>query len=414
MAATDNDATQAIATVVKLSQLHAVDRGLLIVPARDRGVWKRAFGAVPSVFRDPAVLPEGTRRGDQDPWELSGRTEKRKAVSGRILHGGFTMKTGIRRLLLYLPLIFLALLLLASVLILFIGYYGRKPLPMISPQARVAPELSRLPEIEVCWIETGHAFGSGSFSMTASGLLIRHPKGDVLIDGGNSSHFDQESAQFPLWQRLVMNAIPGQLKPRLDLSRALSTVGESPARIKWLIPSHAHLDHVGGYEDLPRIPILLSPLEREFLHDPAALRSGAVISQQARMLEDGRAIDLSFSDTPYETYARSQDLYGDGSIIVVPLPGHTPGSVGIFINLDSKNRIFYIGDAALQTNEVTKRLKKPFFIQDAEPQQAEEEVQKLNALHQLLPELAFIPAHGRSDYFRVFPAGPETCVSRTR
>jgi N-acyl homoserine lactone hydrolase len=323
------------------------------------------------------------------------------------------MKIGIRTVLLYFLLIILAAV-LALVSTLLIGYYGRRPLPMAAHRWRVAPTLAPLPQIQVCWIETGHAFGSGTFSMTASGLLIRHPKGDVLIDGGNSSHFDQEASQFPLWQRLVMSAIPGQLKPRINLLSALHTVGETPAHIRWLIPSHAHLDHVGGYEDLPRIPVLLSPLEMEFLHDPAALRSGAVIPQQAQMLEDGRASDLKFSDTPYETYPRSLDLYGDGTIILVPLPGHTPGSVGVFINLDANHRIFYLGDAALQTSEVAKRIKKPFFIQDIDPRQAAEEVQELNELHRLLPGLAMVPAHGRSDYFRVFPGGPETCTSNTR
>jgi hypothetical protein len=55
----------------------------------------------------------------------------------------------------------------------------------------------------------------------------------------------------------------------------------------------------------------------EFLHDPAAFRSGAIIFQRAEMFEHGHAIDLSFSDAPYETYEHSKDLYGDGSIVIV-------------------------------------------------------------------------------------------------
>ena len=60
-----------------------------------------------------------------------------------------------------------------------------------------------------------------------------------------------------------------------------------------------------------------------------------MIPQQAKMLEDGRVRELRFSDTPYEIYPQSLDLYKDGSIVLVPLPGHTPGSVGVFINLDA-------------------------------------------------------------------------------
>jgi N-acyl homoserine lactone hydrolase len=372
----------------------------------------RRLALLLAVFRNQRTVLSGSRQTLRIVMSGVVRTGNEGPFASSIAWVG-TMKIGIRTVLLYLLLI-IVVTVLSLVSTLFIGYYGRRPLPMATHRWRVAPTLAPLPEIQVCWIETGHAFGSGTFSMTASGLLIRHPKGDVLIDGGNSSYFDQEASQFPLWQRLVISAIPGQLKPRINLLSALHAVGETPTHVRWLIPSHAHLDHVGGYEDLPRIPVLLSPLEMEFLHDPAALRSGAVIPQQAQMLEDGRAIDLKFFDSPYETYAQSLDLYSDGSIIVVPLPGHTPGSVGVFINLDANHRLFYLGDAALQASEVAKRIKKPFFIQDIDPQQAAEEVQELNELHRLLPELAMVPAHGRSDYFRVFPEGPETCTSNTR
>jgi N-acyl homoserine lactone hydrolase len=315
------------------------------------------------------------------------------------------------RVILITGSIIIAAILLGVPAFLAIALYGRRPLPPLEHLSRTPASLSGLPRTEVCWVETGHAFGSGSVSMTASGLLIRHPEGDVLIDGGNSSRFEEEASQFPLWQRLVMIAIPGRLMPRMPLSETLRALGETPAKIQLLIPSHVHLDHVGGYEDLPRIPVLLTPPELNYLNDREALQTGAVIARQAKMLEDGRARELRFSDTLYEIYPQSFDLYNDGSIVVVPLPGHTPGSVGVFINLDADHRIFYIGDAALQVREINKRIRKPFFIQDVEPEKAAEEVQQLNELHRMLPTLAMIPAHGRSDFFSAFPGGPGTCRS---
>ena len=319
-----------------------------------------------------------------------------------------TIKRNWLRVILITGNIVIAAILLGVPAFLAIALYGRRPLPPLEHLSRTAANLSGLPRTEVCWVETGHAFGSGSFSMTASGLLIRHPKGDVLIDGGNSSRFEKEASQFPLWQRLVMIAIPGRLKPRVPLSEVLRALGETPEKIQLLIPSHAHLDHVGGYEDLPSIPVLLTPPELSYLYDREALRTGAVMAQQARMLEDGRARELRFSDRPYEIYPQSFDLYKDGSIVLVPLPGHTPGSVGVFINLDADHRIFYVGDAALQVREITERIRKPFFIQDVEPEKAAEEVQQLNELHRMLPTLAMIPAHGRSGFFNVFPGGPNS------
>lgn len=250
--------------------------------------------------------------------------------------------------------------------------------------------------------------------MTASALLVRHPKGDVLIDAGNSSHFDEEASQFPFWEKLVMIAVPGRLKPRVSLPNALLAVGEAPGQLKLLIPSHIHLDHIGGYENLPQIPVLLSSEEMIFSHDSAAQKTGAVIRQQAALLQDGRVRNLQFSDGPYEIFTKSFDLYGDGSVVVVPLSGHTPGSVGIFLNVDPDHRIFYVGDAALQANEIAKRIRKPFFIQDVDPVTAAYQVRKLNELWNMDSHLQMIAAHGRFDFFSAFPKGPSTCIQSVR
>jgi N-acyl homoserine lactone hydrolase len=308
----------------------------------------------------------------------------------------------------------LVIVIVAPVLTIVFGIYGRRSLPALSPLARTTPNLSNLPLVQVCWIETGHAFGSGAFSMTASALLVRHPKGDVLIDAGNSSHFNAEVSQFPFWERLIMIAIPGRLRPRTPLPDALRAVDESLQQLRLLIPSHIHLDHIGGYEDLPKIPVLLDTEEMNFSHDRSAQKTGAVIRQQAAMLQDGRVRGLQFSDEPYEVFTKSFDLYGDGSIVVVPLPGHTPGSVGVFLNLDPDHRVFYLGDAALQASEIRKRIKKPFFIQDVDPVRAADQVQKLNELLTMNPHLEMIAAHGRSDFFLAFPKGPGTCIQSVR
>lgn len=304
----------------------------------------------------------------------------------------------------------LVIAILPPVLTIVIGLYGRRPLPPLPPLSRAIPNLSDLPPVQVCWVETGHAFGSGAVSMTASALLVRHPKGDVLIDAGNSSHFNAEASQFPVWERLIMIAIPGRLRPRMPLPDALRAVGEFPQQLRLLIPSHIHLDHIGGYEDLPKIPVLLDAEEMNFSHDGAAQKTGAVIRQQTAMLQDGRVRELQFSDKPYEVFMKSLDLYDDGAIVVVPLPGHTPGSVGVFLNLDPDHRIFYVGDAVLQASEITKRIRKPFFIQDVDPVRAAYQVQRLNGLQKMDPQLEMIAAHGRSDFFHVFPKGPGTCI----
>jgi hypothetical protein len=132
--------------------------------------------------------------------------------------GKVKIKSSPLRIILFTGGIAIAAILLGVPSFLAITLYGRRPLPPLEHLSRTPADLSGLPRTEVCWVEAGPAFGSGSFSMTASGLLIRHPKDGVLIDRGNSSRFEEEASKFTLWQRLAMIAKPGRLKPRVPLS----------------------------------------------------------------------------------------------------------------------------------------------------------------------------------------------------
>jgi glyoxylase-like metal-dependent hydrolase (beta-lactamase superfamily II) len=87
---------------------------------------------------------------------------------------------------------------------------------------------------------------------TASGLLVRHPQGDLLIDGGNSSRFVDEISVYRKTRWLWMRAVPGALgTSRTIVAEAIAAAGADPARLRFL-PTHAHLDRVGGLVDRSR------------------------------------------------------------------------------------------------------------------------------------------------------------------
>jgi glyoxylase-like metal-dependent hydrolase (beta-lactamase superfamily II) len=122
---------------------------------------------------------------------------------------------------------------------------------------------------------------------------------------------------------------------------------------------------------------------------------------------------LRFAPQPYETFDESDDLYRDGSVVVVPLRGHTPGSVGIFVNLAHNLRLFYVGDAVDDERGFQGRVAKSLVLRDSDNDEvlANQIVARLSDLHEKLPGLAIIPAHGRSAYKKLFPSGPLSCVS---
>jgi N-acyl homoserine lactone hydrolase len=311
-------------------------------------------------------------------------------------------------------LVLLAIFVGASAYIL---YFHRDTLAAAPPHARVAPTVTPLKGLAACWVETGSTFTSFPFAMTAGSILVKHPSsdsnGDLLIDTGNSSHFDDEISGYPFLLRLKLKNLAGQLDPEVPLPQLLRLVGGDITKVRWVILSHAHLDHAGGLMDLPRMPVLLTREELQYANDPAAQAKGFVVPVHTQKFPSVDAPTLKFDPKPYETFDESADLYGDGSVVVVPLRGHTPGSVGVFVNLDPHRRLFYVGDAVDDERGFEDRVGKPLLLRDTDndPTLANQIVAKLNQLHQMVPELAIIPAHGRSAYLKFFPGGPITCVA---
>jgi N-acyl homoserine lactone hydrolase len=310
-------------------------------------------------------------------------------------------------------LVFFALALGAASVAFYLLYFRRTALPPAAPHALVAPSIASLPGLSACWLETGKTFSNFSFGSTAGSILVRHPAGDLLIDTGNSSHFDDEIRGYPFRTWLKLRFLAGQLKPDDSLSEMLGRVKEDPSKLRWVILSHAHLDHSGGLMDLPRLPVLLSQEELQFAADPTVQAKGFVIAAHMQKIAEPGSPTLRFDPQPYETFDENADLYKDGSVVVVPLRGHTPGSVGVFVNLSLNRRLFYVGDAVDDERGFQERVGKSLILRDSDNDEtlANQIVARLSELHEKLPELAIIPAHGRSAYKKFFPGGAPSCVS---
>lgn len=316
------------------------------------------------------------------------------------------------RLLKRIVLLLLALAALSAAAF-YVLYFRRTPLPPAPLHARAVPTIASLPGLSACWIESGKTFSRFSIGMTAGSILVRHPGGDLLIDAGNSSHFAQDVSIYPFLLRLKLESLAGQLNPEVPLPDLLRRAGEDPAKLRWTILSHVHLDHAGGLMDLPHLTVLMTREELLFANDSTIQAKGYVLAAYTKALPKLSAPTLQFEPKPYETFDESADLYRDGSVVVVPLRGHTPGSVGIFVNLSPARRFFYVGDSVDDELGFEQRVGKTLLLRDSDNDRslADQVVSRLSQLHERVPALVIIPAHGRSAYKKFFPAGPLTCVS---
>ncbi len=221
------------------------------------------------------------------------------------------------------------------------------------------------------------------FAMTA--YLVRHPRGDLLIDTGLGSQIVAQFAQLPWLMRATSEY--SVTKPAADQLVAAGLPVDSLAGV---LLTHAHWDHVSGLTDLPGVPVWLSRSEAKFVAD------GSEMAALAHSMPNLVLRPFDFNGEPYLGYPSSYDLWGDGSVVVLPASGHTPGSVHVLVTLPDQRRYFFVGDTVWQSEGISRPAERPWLARSllAEDSSAvRAQVSHLAALHQRFPEIIMVPAH---------------------
>jgi glyoxylase-like metal-dependent hydrolase (beta-lactamase superfamily II) len=150
--------------------------------------------------------------------------------------------------------------------------------------------------------------------------------------------------------------------------------------------------------------VWVTPQEHEFI------RQGGH-GQFGKPFTGIRYEEYGFEGGPYLGFPSSHDVYGDGSIVVVPAPGHTPGGVIIFVTLQDGKRYALVGDLVWQLEGITQREERPWITRrgaDSDAEGNRENMLRIIALKERLPDLIIVPAHD----MRGFEAMP--ALSRVR
>jgi N-acyl homoserine lactone hydrolase len=170
---------------------------------------------------------------------------------------------------------------------------------------------------------------SETIDLPVSSALIRHKQGNVLFDTGcHPSVVDNAEARWGPLAR-VMKPLMGADETLLP---SLACVGLGPDDIDIVVNSHFHPDHCGCNQFFKKATILVHAKEVEAAKAPGAETAGYL------------RVDWD-SGLPTETVNGEKDLFGDASVVLVPLPGHTPGSIGALVNLDRDGPFLLASDA---------------------------------------------------------------------
>ena len=165
--------------------------------------------------------------------------------------------------------------------------------------------------------------------LPVSCYLIRHAQGNVLFDTGchPSTLTDAEGR----WGGMAKLMRPIGA-PQDNVIDELATVGLTPHDIDLVVNSHFHSDHCGCNAFFKKATILCHVKELEAAKAEGAEKMGYL------------PVDWK-NDLPIETVSGQKDLFNDGRIILVPVPGHTPGMIGAMVSLPSSGDFFLASDA---------------------------------------------------------------------
>jgi glyoxylase-like metal-dependent hydrolase (beta-lactamase superfamily II) len=183
--------------------------------------------------------------------------------------------------------------------------------------------------------------------------LIYHPQaGWILFDTGYADHFFSATEKLP--QRLYRTALPVTLREDEKLLNQLVARGLTADDIGCVIVSHYHGDHVAGLRDFPRATFIASKAATDEIQSFAQTPWRATVrGKLPGLLPDNYMQRLSYADhfpainLPdwMQPFTQGFDLLGDGSLIAVPLPGHSAGQLGLLIPDSDGRPVFMTADA---------------------------------------------------------------------
>lgn len=184
--------------------------------------------------------------------------------------------------------------------------------------------------------DRGGAYAGRSRSMVDSCYLIRHPAGDLVWDAGlpDAIHDAPDGVSEDGFKLMVPKTLKGQLE----------RIGVPPEVVEFFSISHSHFDHLGNANLFKGSTFIVNEKEREHMFREDAKKDAEAFANYSDLEAAKKA-----------TFTDSYDVFGDGKVIIISMPGHTPGHSVLLVNLEHSGPILLTGDLYHLTEAREKR-----------------------------------------------------------
>ena len=239
------------------------------------------------------------------------------------------------------------------------------------------------------WLLTSHAWTT---PRPINVYVIEHENGVVLFDTGQDRRSVTDPEYFPhgiigrLYSRLAQFAIGADE----TLTEKLRALGREPRDVHTVVLSHLHQDHIGGLSELADAEILVSAAEWAELDGRFAELNG-LLERHIRLpgLRWTLVTPAPAGDATIAPFTEQHDIFGDGSLVLLPTPGHTPGSLSLLLRQHGMPPMLFVGDLTYDVD----RLAAERVPGVGRKRGLGRSTRAVNALKQRYPDLVILAAH---------------------
>lgn len=231
--------------------------------------------------------------------------------------------------------------------------------------------------------------------------LLHHTRhGPILFDTGYSPFLTDEMRSWPslLYGRLI----PPRFAAHEIARNQLVALGVPPRDVRHIVISHFHADHIAGLRDFPRATLLCKRAAWRSVRTASGLQALVKGFIPGLMPTDTEERIAFVDDRPVlplppvlHPFVAGYDLFGDGTVVAVDLPGHAVGQIGAIIDERRTGPIFLVADAAWSMRAIAEETPPPCIttrlLGDTRAYRAT--LAKLSSLSHSVPQLRIIPSH---------------------
>jgi N-acyl homoserine lactone hydrolase len=160
-----------------------------------------------------------------------------------------------------------------------------------------------------------YSHGDLKVQLVFSCYLIKHGNDYMLFDTGHA-----------------MTA--PNVAPKVSIVDQLAKINVTPDQIKFVGISHYHADHTGQVGSFPKATLLIGKGDWDILNNPRPMQAANPAPFAHWIKGDGKVEPLPLD----------MDVFGDGSVLMLYTPGHTPGHHSLLVKLPKAGAFFISGD----------------------------------------------------------------------